>query len=79
MIGKEVYNSLINYLIDRYHALNERSESVRRFLATKQDLISKIDLEGKISKDITLPMKDLGMYGMRGNQAIIKPLMNSLN
>jgi len=66
-LGIEICSLLLLAFL-RYYALNTRTDKIQEHLTDKRDLIELIDKEGKISKDIILPMKGLGVYGLRGKQ-----------
>ena len=57
-------NALTNF---RYFALEKRCENLRNHLAKNSEYIKKINSEAKVSKNISLPLKDLGVYGLLGH------------
>ncbi len=55
---------------DRYHALQARCDKIRELLQEKKDLVDAIDVEEKISKDILLPLRNLGAYGLQCDKTL---------
>jgi acyl-CoA dehydrogenase family protein 9 len=50
---------------DRYYALQDRCDRIKKHLHSKKDLVNQIDADQKISKDVLLPLRGLDAFGLQ--------------
>lgn len=50
----------------RYFSLQNRCKSIQKHFESKKDSVDRINSERRVSKDLLLPLRSLGCFGLGG-------------